>query len=183
MSSSTSRLLAHFPPGQFLRYLLVGAFNTLFGYATFALILTLLNRAVPQRYLYLTVILASVLSTPINITVAWLGYKLFVFRTHGHYLSEWLKAFAVYGTAMLPGLLLLSALTRILQANIHTTFHNKPVAGYLAGAIVTALATLWSFLGHKNLTFRRKPAPLSSPHPSSNAANLNNGKEIHQKTN
>ncbi len=159
MTPITQRMLAHFPPGQFLRYLCVGLFNTLFGYATFALILTLLNSAVPQRLLYLTVVLASIISTPINITVAYLGYKLLVFRTHGQYLSEWLKAFAVYGTAMLPGLFALSALTRILQSNLHTTFRGKPLAGYLAGAIVMAFTTLYSFLGHKTFTFRRRPAP------------------------
>ncbi len=105
-----------FPAGQFVRYLCVGGFNTLFGYGTFALTLTLLNAVVPARLLYLTVVAASLLSTPLNITVAYLGYKFFVFRTKGNYLREWLKCFAVYGTAMLPGLVILSALTRYLQS-------------------------------------------------------------------
>ena len=30
------RLVDHIPPGQFGRYLLVGAWNTLFGYGSFA---------------------------------------------------------------------------------------------------------------------------------------------------
>ena len=102
--SRTGRLRTHFPGGQFLRYLCVGAFNTLFGYCTFA------GRPLPaqptlrypQRFLYLTVILASILSTPLNITVAYVGYKFFVFRTHGNYLREWLKCFAVYGSAIGP---------------------------------------------------------------------------------
>jgi putative flippase GtrA len=161
VSSETTllqRLTKHIPGGELLRYLCVGVFNTLFGYGTFALALYLLNHALPQRYLYLTVVLASVLSTPLNITVAYLGYKFFVFRTHGNYLVEWLKAFAVYGTAMLPGLFALSALTRILQANLS----HKSIAGYLAGAIVTAFTTLYSFLGHKNITFKQKQKTLSS---------------------
>src|ERR1700738_1712147 len=62
-----------FPAGQFVRYLCVGVFNTLFGYICFAVILTLLNEVLPARLLYLTVILASVLSIPPNITVAYLG--------------------------------------------------------------------------------------------------------------
>ena len=113
------RLVNLFPAGQFVRYIGVGIFNTLFGYISFVVVLTLLNAILPAHLLYLTVILASILSTPLNITVAYLGYKFLVFRTKGNYLGEWLKCFAVYGTGMIPGLVALSALTRLLQSVIH----------------------------------------------------------------
>ena len=171
-----------FPGGQFVRYLCVGAFNTFFGYGTFVVVLSLLNEVTPQRFLYLTVILASVISTPFNITVAYFGYKFFVFRTKGNYLSEWLKCFAVYGTSMIPGLVALSALTRLLQTVIHRhaiSLHaflgsveghlggkplallqhiatGKAMAGYIAGAIVIGVSTIYSFIGHKNVTFKAK---------------------------
>jgi putative flippase GtrA len=175
-----------FPAGQFVRYLCVGAFNTVFGYLFFAVILTLLNDALPARWLYLTVILASVLSTPLNITVAYLGYKFFVFRTKGNYLGEWLKCFAVYGTGMIPGLVALSALTRFLQSAIHShagRLHatlsmaeahlsgralgfvqhvatGKAMAGYIAGATVIGVSTIYSFVGHKKVTFRQRSGPV-----------------------
>jgi putative flippase GtrA len=178
------RLVNLFPPGQFVRYLCVGACNTLFGYLSFALILTLLNGVLPQRFVYLTVVAASLLSTPINITVAYFGYKFFVFKTHGNYLIEWLKCFAVYGTGMIPGLIALSALTRLLESLIHrhapalhhalaavethltphaaATLHHlatgKSMAGYIAGAIVIGFSTIYSFVGHKKVTFKAKPA-------------------------
>lgn len=178
------RLVDLFPAGQFARYLAVGAFNTLFGYASFVTALTLLNRALPVRWLSLTVVLASVLSTPVNITVAYFGYKLFVFRTHGNYLLEWLKCFAVYGTGMIPGLVALSALTRLLQSQIHhhapalhrllfgveahlsgASLHllqhiatGKAMAGYIAGAAVIGISTIYSFVGHKKITFRNRNA-------------------------
>ena len=168
---------------QFLRYCGVGVFNTLFGYATFFTALTLLNAATPQRFLYLTVILASLVAMPFNITVAYLGYKFFVFRTYGNYLREWLKCFAVYGSGMIPGLFALSALTRLLQSVFHAHaaplhaalasteqhLHGRPLAfvqhiatgtaaaGYVAGAIVMAFTTIYSFIGHKTVTFRRPP--------------------------
>lgn len=176
------RLVHLFPGGQFVRYLCVGAFNTLFGYLSFAVILTLLNVALPARLLYLTVILASILSTPLNITIAYFGYKFIVFRTKGNYLGEWLKCFAVYGTGMIPGLVALSALTRLLQSIIHGHAASlrvllgaveghlsgsplmflrhiatgKAMAGYLAGAIVIAVSTIYSFIAHKKVTFRVK---------------------------
>lgn len=158
------KLAALFPAGQVVRYLCVGVFNTLFGYASFAFILTLLNRVVPHRWLSLTAVLASILSTPLNITVAYFGYKFFVFRTKGNHLREWLKAFAVYGTAMIPGLLILGALTRLLQSLLHShpvTLHGVTVgntaAGYIAGAIVMGFTTISSFIGHKKVTFRERP--------------------------
>jgi putative flippase GtrA len=181
-SRRLQRLVDLFPPGQFLRYLCVGAFNTVFGYITFAIALTLLNRVLPQRFVYLTVVVASLVSTPVNITVAYFGYKIFVFKTRGNYLIEWLKAFAVYGTSMIPGLILLSALTRLLQtifhrhaASLHTsltrlethlsphaaaTLHHfatgKAMAGYIAGAVVIGFSTIYSFVGHKKVTFKPK---------------------------
>ena len=176
------RLVNLFPPGQFVRYLYIGVFNTFFGYISFAVTLTLLNALVPARLLYLTVILASILPTPLNITVAYFCYKFLVFRTKGNYLGEWLKCFAVYGTGMIPSLVALSALTRFLQSMIHghaASLHvflstverhlsgrplaflqhiatGKAIAGYIAGAVVIGVSTVYSFVGHKKVTFRVK---------------------------
>ena len=176
------RLVNLFPAGQFLRYLGVGIFNTIFGYICFVVVLTMLNAILPAHLLYLTVVLASILSTPLNITVAYFGYKFLVFRTKGNYLGEWLKCFAVYGTGMIPGLVALSALTRALQSMIHghaASLHvflntverhlsghtltllqhiatGRAMAGYIAGAIVVGVSTIYSFVGHKKVTFRVK---------------------------
>jgi putative flippase GtrA len=176
------RLVNLFPAWQFVRYLCMGLFNTLFGYISFAVALTLLNVILPARLLYLTVILASILPTPLNITVAYFGYKFLIFRTQGNYLNEWLKCFAVYGTGMIPSLVALSALTRFLQSTIHrhaSSLHaflstverhlsghpltflqhiasGKAMAGYIAGAAVIGVSTIYSFVGHKKVTFRVK---------------------------
>ena len=172
-----------FPGGQFVRYLCVGVFNTLFGYCTSVIALTLLNTIRPEQLLSLKTVLASILSTPFNITVAYFGYKFFVFRTQGNYLREWLKCFAVYGTSMIPGLIALAAITRLLQSVIHrravslhvflATVENhlsgkplallqhvatgKAMAGYIAIAVVMGFSTIYSFIGHKNVTFKVKP--------------------------
>lgn len=174
------RIVDLFPAGQFARYLCVGVFNSLFGYINFAVILALLNKVLPLRFLYLTVVLASTLSVPLNITVSYLTYKFFVFRTKGNYLGEWFKCFAVYGTGMIPGLVAVSALTRILQSLIHShaaSLHlvvnaverhlsgpplafllhiatGKAIAGYIAGAIFMGTSTIYGFIGHRTFTFR-----------------------------
>jgi putative flippase GtrA len=176
------RIVQLFPAGQFVRYVCVGVFNTFFGYINFAVILALLNTALPIRWLYLTVVLASILSVPLNITVSYLSYKFFVFRTKGNYLAEWFKCFAVYGTGMIPGLVVLSALTRFLQSLIHShaaSLHivlntverhlgarplaflqhiatGKAMAGYIAGGLLIGISTLYGFVGHRTFTFRPK---------------------------
>ena len=178
------RIVQKLPKGQFVRYLCVGVWNTIFGYASFAASLFLFSHLLPQRFLYLAVVVASVVSTPINITVAYFCYKLFVFRTTGNYLVEWLRCFAVYGVGMLPGLLVLSALTRVLQTILHnhraplvaTLVHtqqlaanhhhlvallqhasnSKAAAGYIAGAVTMGFTTLSGFVGHRKFSF--KPA-------------------------
>ena len=178
------RLIARLPKGQFIRYLAVGIFNTVWGYLSFAAFLFLFSHLLPQHFLYLAVVVASVVSTPINITVAYFGYKFFVFRTKGNYLVEWLRCFAVYGLGMLPGLLILSALTRLLQTVLHN--HRAPLvaelhgmqlavaghpalvallthasdsraaAGYIAGALVMGFTTISSFVGHRKFSFKPK---------------------------
>ncbi len=181
-----ARLVRRFPKQQFVRYIAVGMWNTVWGYTSFAAFLFLFSHLLPQRLLYLAVVVASLVSTPINITMAYFCYKFFVFRTVGNYLVEWLRCFAVYGLGMLPGLLILSALTRLLQTELH--LHRTPLvatlgqlqssaaehptivsllrqasdsraaAGYIAGALVMGFTTVSSFVGHRKFSFRPKPA-------------------------
>src|ERR1022692_5119661 len=95
----STELTRHIPPGQFGRYLLVGAWNTLFGYGTFALFTAVLNPVVPHSY-----ILASLLSSLLNITVAYLGYKWFVFKTSFFQAEDGIRDYKVTGvqTCALP---------------------------------------------------------------------------------
>src|SRR5271168_2008252 len=61
----THRLVNHVPAGELGRYLLVGLWNTLFGYSTFAALVFILDPILAHGY-----ILANVLSGLVNITVA-----------------------------------------------------------------------------------------------------------------
>jgi putative flippase GtrA len=107
------------PSWQFMRYLLVGAWNTAFGYVTYAALTWVLSRHLAYGYLY-----AAVFSNFIAISVAFLGYKWFVFKTHGNYLREWLRCFVVYGAAALPGLLLLPVV--VMRWSMYSMFRRAP---------------------------------------------------------
>jgi putative flippase GtrA len=142
---------------QFGRYLLVGGFNTIFGYGVFALFNWLLRR-VPYGYLW-----ATFFSNLIAITVAFLGYKWFVFKTKGHYLREWVRCLGVYGSSMALGLLGMAILVPILRHHM-----AKPqAASYLAAALLMGLTVIFSFLGNKHISFRRAAGSAGPPHGSS----------------
>lgn len=83
---------------------------------------------------------------------------------------------------MIPGLLVLGALTRLLQAFLHAHAaqllpilhaleshlsgrplatlqhigHASTMAGYIAGAITMGFTTIFGFIGHKKVTFASK---------------------------
>jgi putative flippase GtrA len=138
---------SHKSVGQFVRYILVGGFNTLFGYGVFAFLTWLFRGLGSYNYMY-----AAVLGSVITISVAFLGYKWFVFRTRGNYLIEWIRCFGVYGSSALISLAGLPILVPILRHIL-----RKPEeAPYLAGAILMMVTVVFSFFGHKNFSFRRK---------------------------
>jgi putative flippase GtrA len=134
---------------QIVRYLLVGGFNTVSGYGLFALLNWSFRGLGAYSYMY-----AALLSNLISITIAFLGYKWFVFRTRGNYLIEWIRCVGVYGSSMLIGLAGLAILVPILRRSLH----RPERASYIAAAIMTLVTVLFSFLGHKNISFRQKLA-------------------------
>src|SRR5512138_3420186 len=145
-SALRSPLFRHVPPGQAFRYLLVGAWNTLFGYATYAGFTAILATHLRHGY-----VLASLFSSLLNITVAFLGYKWFVFKTKGNYLHEWMRCVGVYSGSMIIGLILLPVLVYLIRR--YTVYHIG--APYIAGALLTGISVVMSFFGHKYFSFRK----------------------------
>lgn len=129
---------------MFGRYLLVGIWNTIFGYVTYAGLTASLTPHISHAY-----IVASVLASLLSITSAFLAYKWFVFKTRGNYLREWMRCIVVYGTSSLIGIVLLPVFVFALR---HFTRFDAS-APYLAGATLMGLSVIASFLGHKNFSF------------------------------
>jgi len=139
-----AKLTAHIPPAQFSRYILVGIWNTVFGYGIYAGFTALLTPHISHAY-----IVASLLANFLAITTAFLAYKWFVFKTQGNYLREWMRCVAVYGGSSLISTLLLPILVFALR---HLTRFDL-WAPYVAGAALMGCNTLASFLGHKKFSF------------------------------
>jgi putative flippase GtrA len=129
-----------------VRYLAVGALNTAFGFGCFALFTMLLTPLLSYGY-----ILASLLANLLAISFSFLGYKWFVFRTHGNYLKEWVRCVGVYTGNML----LSAAALPILVPIVRRQTGNAHSAPYIAGALVLAVSVVISFFGHRHISFGR----------------------------
>ena len=148
------RLISSAPPGQIVRYLVVGAWNTLFGYGLYALLTYLLTPLIPYAYMA-----AALLGTVVCITVSFLGYKIFVFRTRGNFLREYLRCYVVYGTSTIVNLALLPVLVTVLNLYVEPQVYSP----YIAGAILTAGTVVVSFIGHQRYTFAHKLSHEAKP--------------------
>ena len=123
---------------QFIRYLLVGGWNTIFGMAIYA---TLHHWLGSHIHYLLLLIPANILA----IANAFLCYKLFVFRTRGNALREYLRCHAVYGIMMLVGAALLFLQVECL--GLH------PIVANCACIVIT---TIISYFAHRHFSFVEK---------------------------
>jgi putative flippase GtrA len=139
------------PSGEVIRFLMVGGFNTLFSFVLYSALVLLFGHLLPHRGKPLIADIAFVLSTPVGITVAFLCYKHFVFRTHGNYLKEWLRCFAVYSVSFPMGLVILPTATHLFQ-DLALTHRTAP---FLAGIVNSLVVACYSYFAHKKFSFKR----------------------------
>lgn len=139
------------PAGEVIRFLMVGVSNTLFSLALYSACVILFSHLLPHHGKPLIADFASITSKPLAITVAFLCYKHFVFRTHGNYLKEWLRCFAVYGVSTPAELIILPVATSIF---LHIR-PAHPYAPFLAGVVNSLLIACYSYFAHKKFSFKR----------------------------
>lgn len=118
-----------------INYLFVGVWNTIFGYCFFALLYILFSAKI--HYLILFII-----SNIFSITNAYVGYKLFVFKTKGNIIREYSRFYLIYGFSIIINIICLPLLVEVLRIN--------PLA---AQAIILIFNVIISFTGHKHFTF------------------------------
>lgn len=121
-----------------LLYLAVGGWNTVFGYAVWAFLQFLLG----DHLHYLVVV---VLSWPIAVLNAYLGYRYVVFRSRASVFRELPRFSLVYFLTLLVNLALLPIALRVLPLNI-----------YVVQALLTGVVVICSYLAHKYYSFGGK---------------------------
>src|SRR5665811_1934986 len=119
-----------------LLYFVVGGWNTVFGYGVWALLQYLLG----DHLHYLVIV---VLSWPIAVLNAYLGYRYVVFRSRGSVLRELPRFSLVYLVTLVVNLALLPVALRVMPFNI-----------YVVQALFTGVVVVCSYLGHKYYSFR-----------------------------
>jgi putative flippase GtrA len=136
-------------------YLAVGGWNTVFGYAVWAVMQYLLG----DHLHYLIVV---VLSWPIAVLNAYLGYRVVVFHSEGPLLTELPRFSLVYLAALLANLMLLPL-----------ALNTLPFSIYVIQALFTVAVVVVSYLGHKYFSFRhgrRRDSLDSSAHDSTTSS-------------
>src|SRR5664280_1892777 len=118
-----------------LLYLVVGGWNTVFGYAVWALLQYLLG----DHLHYLVVV---VLSWPIAVLNAYLGYRYVVFRSRASVFRELPRFSLVYILTLLVNLAVLPIALRVTPFNI-----------YVVQALFTGVMVICSYLAHKYYSF------------------------------
>ncbi len=120
-----------------INYLMVGGWNTVFGYGSFLVLYYLLNS-------WVNYVLIALLSSVFGITNAYICYKKFVFKTKGNYLREYLRFYVVYAGAIGLNLLLLPICVEV--------FHIIPP---IAQGMLIFISVAFSYFGHKHYSFGR----------------------------
>ena len=122
---------------QKLQYLLIGGWNTVFGYAVF----TALYYYGTTRF-HLHYVIPLLLSHLISVTSAYLVYKRFVFKTKGNFIREYWRFCTFYWFSLAANLILLPALVELCGMN--------PV---ISQGLFIIVAAVTSYLWHAHYTF------------------------------
>jgi len=130
---------------------MVGVSNTLVALALYSICVILYGHLLPHQGKPIIADIASITSKPIAITIAFLCYKHFVFRTHGNYLKEWLRCFAVYGVSTPAELVILPLATKLFLLFAL----SSPYAPFLAGMVNSVIIAGYSYFAHKKFSFKR----------------------------
>jgi putative flippase GtrA len=128
-----------------IRFLLVGVWNTIFGYLVFVGLDYLFNLFFSPRYVaYMS---AAVLANILAILNAYIFHKFVTFRSPIRGLAiipEFARFFSMYLFSFFLGLVLLPVFVEF--------FHLDPK---IAGALLIPITVIISYLGHSRFSFRQ----------------------------
>jgi len=120
------------------KYLIAGVFNTVFGYFSGVIIYKVCIENI-------NIIMIGVLINALNITVSYVAYKVFVFRTIGNWVQELIKYYFACGMIALLGIFLLWLFENYLLLPIE-----------ISQGMILTISALISLFFNKNYTFQVK---------------------------
>ncbi|MGI4815434.1 MAG: GtrA family protein [Janthinobacterium lividum] len=122
---------------KMIRYLLVGGFNTCFGYVVSIGLYYLLSHR-------LHIVVIGLLANVVCISESFIAYKLFVFTSRGSWLREYLRCYVVYGGSALIGIAGLWLLVNVIG-----------ISFWIAQGALVIVSVVISYTGHDRFTFNK----------------------------
>jgi putative flippase GtrA len=126
-----------------LRFLVVGGWNTVFSYG----MLWVLDALLHAR-LHYTLILT--INWVIGVTHNLFTFKLFVFRTRGNWLTEYLRSYVVYAGTFVLNLAIVAVIMELWRPRL-----------VIAQLPAIAVVTIISYVGHKYFTYKTSEETLA----------------------
>ena len=120
------------------RYLIAGGWNTVFGYGLGVALFLLLTDAVHTAAI-------AFIGSLISMAMSFITHKLFVFRTKGNWIKEYLRACLVYGNAAIISIAIIWALVDLAGLNI-----------WISQALTILVTIVISYFGHEKFTFKAR---------------------------
>lgn len=137
MKSNSGKRVIRPQESQKLRFLIVGAINTVFGYSFFAVLL----RAFGETQYVIAVAVSTIVATSLSFALN----RLYVFGSRGQLFFDYLRFQITYSVVLLVNLALLLVLVELV---------DWPVL--LSQAVCLCFVAVSSYLGHKYFSFRHK---------------------------
>ncbi|MGV8083283.1 MAG: GtrA family protein [Coriobacteriia bacterium] len=128
--------------GEQLRFLVVGAWNTLFAIGTLWVLDHLISYDPSSLVQKQGVLLANWI---LGVTQNFFTFKLLVFRTKGHWLREYARMYVTYAFTFVVQ----SAMTLLIS-------HLYDLSVFWASLPTTVVVMIASYLGHKYFTFKHR---------------------------
>jgi len=122
--------------GVKVRYLVIGSWNTIFGYCLGVSLFVLMNK-------HFHIVFIACVANIIAISMSFFTYKKFVFKTNGNWVSEYIRCYVVYGFNAVLGIFLLWFFVDIVRVNI-----------WISQGLSILFTVFISFFLHKNFTFK-----------------------------
>ncbi len=122
---------------NYIKYIISGLWNTFFSYIVFIILYKF--SGISNYFLVLCI------SQVVGITNAYLIYKLFVFKTRGNYIKEYLRFYLVYGSTLILNFILIYLFVSILG-----------ISPILSQGVIALFVAFIGFIGHNFFSFQKR---------------------------
>lgn len=122
---------------QKFRYLIAGLFNTAFGYS----VVIALHKILPG----ISMIIVGIIASFITITVSFLTFRFFVFKSRNNWWKEYIKCYVVY-----------SGVNAINILGFWLIVDVGHLSVWIAPFILMPVCFLFSYLSHTQFTFSNR---------------------------